>query len=517
MKFKLNENNTKLILTESSREEYNQLKRVFNPFVHNYRFMARFKLGVWNGTIDFFKNGFINFGLWNAISEVCKAYGYKFILENKSQFPVDTNIKLEEVEAFCNEFYKKYKDKEEKDFTPHYHQIVSIYKLLKYKYGLVEIATAGGKSLILGTLMFYILRKINSNAKFLVIVPNINLVTQLYDDLLDYNEGFHKEQQNPCEINISEVMSDKPRKVRDGKEPNIYIGTYQSLEKYPKEFFSQFTLVACDESHKSGASSISKILEKTFGIAKYRIGVSGTFPEKETCERLTIESLIGPVIYQVKAKKLQEKGIISPVKIKVLQLVYNDNDFGELVYNIRKRGGGKKAYELEREYVHNSEERVRFLAKLVQKFKNNSLVLFHSIEYGTKIYNYFRDNIPNMDFYYIDGQVDLEQRNYIKKQMETTDGNPKVLVGSYGCLSTGISIKALTNCIFADSFKSPSLIRQSIGRILRLHKDKKKAIIFDIIDRFSKKYENTLYKHSLERKKIYLSQEFPVDDLTIIL
>ena len=42
------------------------------------------------------------------------------------------------------------------------------------------------------------------------------------------------------EVRVEEVMSDRPRKFSGTENPNIYIGTYQSLEKWPKEFFQQF-------------------------------------------------------------------------------------------------------------------------------------------------------------------------------------------------------------------------------------------------------------------------------------
>jgi hypothetical protein len=95
--------------------------------------------------------------------------------------------------------------------------------------------------------MFYILRHINPNAKFLLIVPRMSLVTQFYDDVIDYNTGFNKEQKNPFDIKIEEVYSDKPRKVREGEIPNLYIGTYQSLVNYPKEYYDKFDVVVTDE------------------------------------------------------------------------------------------------------------------------------------------------------------------------------------------------------------------------------------------------------------------------------
>lgn len=99
----------------------------------------------------------------------------------------------------------------------------------------------------------------------------------------------------------------------------------------------------------------------------------------------------------------------------------------------------------------------------------------------------------------------------IDKREEIRDeGKPKVLVASYGTLSTGVSINAIFNVIFADSFKSEQIIIQSIGRALRLHDDKKKANIFDLVDVFSsKETSNILFKHFKEREKFYIKRGYP--------
>lgn len=528
MKFKINDEKTKLILTKSNAEEYNQIKRILNPYVENFRYMPHFKMGLWNGKIDFFKNGYINLGLWKVIYDACQEYGYKFKIENPELFPKE-KLKKNEIQEFCDEFYKNHRtqDKKDKDsniikgdkFMPYNHQIDAIYKILKYKYGLVEIATAGGKSLVISTIIFYILKNIKPDAKFLIIVPNISLVTQMYDDILDYNLGFNNENQNPFDLNLLEIMSDKPRKVRDGKDPNIIIGTYQSLEKLSYKFFRQFDMIATDEAHRAKSASINKILTKTFGYASYRFGVTGTLPKKDSSNRLTIESLMGPNLFTIKAKKLQEKGLISPIKIKSLMLNYDDFNFASNVYSIKKRGGGKQAFQLERNYIHNSEKRKYFIAKLIKKLKTNSLVLFHSVQYGTDLYNFCRDNIPNIDFYYVDGSVKSEKREYIKKQLEDTSTNKiKVGICSFGTFSTGINVKAINNIIFVDSFKSDQIIRQSIGRGLRLHKEKVLLTVYDIVDIFSKRYTNTLLQHyKYRRDKIYKEQQFDYEEIKIAL
>jgi len=170
---------------------------------------------------------------------------------------------------------------------PYQHQREAVYKLLKFKQGLIEVATAGGKSLIFGTFLFYVLKYIKPDAKTLLIVPRSSLVTQFYDDILDYNEGYNKEQKEPFDLRIEELFSDKPRKVRDGVEPNVYIGTYQSLVNYPPEFFKQFEIVVVDEclhpdtKIQMGDNSLKKISEIKIGDIVWTYNTNKHLKEKK--------------------------------------------------------------------------------------------------------------------------------------------------------------------------------------------------------------------------------------------
>lgn len=314
---------------------------------------------------------------------------------------------------------------------------------------MAEVATSGGKSLIISIVMFYTLKNMDPNAKFLIIVPSITLVTQFYDNIVEYNYGINNLMEMrekkidhilsgthlPCDVRVEEVMSDRPRKYSGTQNPNVYIGTYQSLEKWPKEFFQQFHTIATDEAHGAKAKTITSILQKTFGHAYSRFGVSGTFPEDNTCEILTIQSVLGPKITEVSAHELKEKGIITPMDIKVVVMNHNDADFGDRMDMIKKGGYGKDAFDLEKEYIHQSEKRLDFIRKIVDKCQSNTLLLFHTIEYGQKIFNKLKTELPDRDFYYIDGEVNGKKREEIKKEMEKTDGRIKILVASYETLS----------------------------------------------------------------------------------
>jgi superfamily II DNA or RNA helicase len=317
-------------------------------------------------------------------------------------------------------------------------------------------------------------------------------------------------QHIPVDIRIEEVMSERPRKWSGTQDANIYIGTYQSLEKWPKEFFKQFHTVITDEAHGAKAKTITTILGHTFKSAYSRFGVSGTFPEDNTCEILTIQSVLGPKITEVSATELKEKGIITPMDIRVVLMNHNDLGFAERCREIRKGGLGKEAFEIEKDYIHISEKRLEFIKKIVDKCDSNTLLLFHTIEYGQQIFNKLKTELTNKDFYYIDGEISGKKREEIKKEMEVTTNNVKVLIASYGTLSTGVSINAIFNVIFADSFKSEQIIIQSIGRALRLHDDKKKANIFDLVDIYDpSNLNNILYKHFQEREKFYKKRGYP--------
>jgi superfamily II DNA or RNA helicase len=563
MEFTYDPKSEKLIVSQATRTEYHQLDIWLTRNPKGYRFTPAFKAGYWDGKDSVFNGGKINQGLWKECFKACQIINAKFTITNKEEFPINRNVTVESVREFCSEFFKNHKVKKDGQwipFMPYDHQIETAFKILKNRYCLAEVATSGGKSLIISIVYFYTITKLNPDAKMLLIVPSISLVTQFYNDILSYYFGennilnikdfiYEIEYKNgdiinknpgeyingkliddlkesgdikkirkiiiEKEIRIEEIMSDRPRLFSNN--PNVFIGTYQSLVNYPKEFFQQFHTVACDESHTCKSKSLKDILNKTFGYAYNRYGVSGTFPTEETMEILTIQSVLGPIISNVEAKTLIEKGIITQMDIKVLMLNHNDKDFNDKVAYIKKSGGGKEAYLIEKEYIHLSDKRLEFIKKIVEKCNNNTLILFHTIEYGQRIVEKLTKELPDKEFYYIDGEINGKKREEIKKNMELNDGKVRILVASFGTLSTGVSIKNLFNVIFADSFKSEQIIIQSIGRILRLFSGKSTANVFDLVDIFEKDPNNIFYRQFLEREKFYIKRNYPYKLLKINL
>jgi superfamily II DNA or RNA helicase len=97
------------------------------------------------------------------------------------------------------------------------------------------------------------------------------------------------------------------------------------------------------------------------------------------------------------------------------------------------------------------------------------------------------------------------------------EGEDKILVASFGTFSTGISINNIHNVFFVESYKSEKIVRQSIGRGMRLKDGKERVNIIDFVDDFSrtKANKNYLLKHGEERMRIYREQGFPFKKYTV--
>tara|TARA_B100000900_G_scaffold412619_1_gene434788 strand:- start:4624 stop:6126 length:1503 start_codon:yes stop_codon:yes gene_type:complete len=485
----LTENKQFLRVDEATELELEQLNISLTKRIDSWRFNPLVKRGVWDGYISYFKdNKWIPSGLWRYVYNVCKEYKFDLKIDGVTEL-FDKNISAEWFEKYALELFKG------SEITPRDYQIEAAYNILKFRKCLSELATSAGKTLISFLTVAYLLEQEKAK-KILFIVPNVSLVVQATEDFNDYNFA------NRINIKVQQIYSGQ--KIREGR--NVVIGTYQSLVKKGKEYFDQFDAVIIDECHKMKSQSIKTILSKCVN-AEYRYGLSGTIPKEGTLDRLTLMAYTGPLISEVNAYFLQQEGYIANCKVKVIEMDYAPesakNAFTEMAHN---KYENKDVFQLEQNYVINSEPRLDFICKVIGKIPRNSLILFHRIEHGKKIYEKLRQE-TNKQVYYVDGGIDKDVREEFKKKMEK--GDDVAIVASYGTFSTGISIKKIHNIFFTESFKSEVIIRQSIGRGLRQHHSKSNVLIIDFVDDLcTEEWKNYLMKHSKTRQKIYREQRF---------
>jgi len=231
--------------------------------------------------------------------------------------------------------------------------------------------------------------------------------------------------------------------------------------------------------------------------AKLKVGMSGSLHDAKIND-IQLTALFGNINKSVTTKDLIDQNYLTPIEIKMIVLKYSEEE-SKIV--------SKLDYPTEQKFIMKHPQRFKILLKLFSKINNNSLVLFKNIAYGKLLYEKLKLVYPDRIVYYVAGSTDADTREQIRKLTETH--KDAIIVASMQVFSTGINITSLKYLIFAQPYKSRIKIIQSIGRTLRKHNTKEKAIIIDLVDDFSyKSTKNFSLKHAVERLKIYKLEKF---------
>jgi superfamily II DNA or RNA helicase len=163
---------------------------------------------------------------------------------------------------------------------------------------------------------------------------------------------------------------------------------------------------------------------------------------------------------------------------------------------------------VEKMMVHFMDERIDYLCNnILNKCPYNTLVLAHHTEYISYIVEEVTKRCPDKIICCITGSTKSKDRDKIKDTLK--ENNNCVLIASYGCVGTGITLSNLCFGVLFESFKSDVLNMQSLGRGLGLSKLKDKYIVYDIIDCFDKSCSTkAIYRQGLEKIKIYEANKY---------
>jgi superfamily II DNA or RNA helicase len=237
-------------------------------------------------------------------------------------------------------------------------------------------------------------------------------------------------------------------------------------------------------------NKVNDILKKI--KTPYRFGFTGTMPE-ENLDQWNIIGKIGPVIYEKNSFDLRQENYVSNASIQIIKLIHKKDP---------PHTDGGNVYREEIEYLTTSVFRNELIARLAKGLKQNSLVMVDYIQHGELLFDIIQRTMPEKQCFFIRGNVEVEERDRVRQLMETSSN--VVVVAISKIFSTGINIKNLHYIIFACGGKAKIKIVQSIGRGLRLHKDKTKLIIFDITDdlRYSA-------AHAIKRQALYEKEHIP--------
>lgn len=461
-------------------------------------------------------------GLWCELAKACNKYGFSLQFVGLGEYICDNSITWESFNKWVDDLFAG-SNMELRDY-----QRESAFNCLFYRQACIEVSTSGGKTLI-AYIIFKYLREKYGAKHMLFITPNTNLTTQTKDKFLKYDKDLGIES----DWTWMEVFSKAKKKKGDTyDDKDIIFGNYQSLCRKKDDFFKNFDVVINDETQHGVCTSVRTIFSKCQN-ATYKIGMTGTFPQTDSYNSFVLQSNIGAYVYNLPSKELiYGKGFATPVHVHAICIDYLGLAEKQALYNLRKikneednpeSEDGIKLLNLEREQARNSELRFKYICGLIKKTTKNTLVIFTDVQnmYGRRIYENVKE-FSDKTVFYIDGNVAPSERENMIQSMENDLEGKTVIVASIGCFSEGIDICNLWNIFLVETTKSDNLLRQILGRGMRQYPGKEKTMFIDFVDdfRFYPKNQrgvsvtdyytdNYLYRHGLERKRIYENKGFP--------
>lgn len=299
--------------------------------------------------------------------------------------------------------------------------------------------------------------------------------------------------------------------VGDGIEEYKDI-TVVSLQSAKEEQIQKAKMILFDECHHIPSATCVDVANKCKD-AYYRIGVSAT-PWRDAGDEMLIEACL--------ARKKQGVSINASKLIELGYLVKPDIYF----VPIKRVFKGKNYNALYNQAIVENNTRNKIIYKIAEQMYNRDkhiLILFKTIKHGEEMQKQLLKRLgekvtPIRVINPKNGKEttirvkNVEILSGVDDSLRRTAVFEAVKQGVCRCLlastiaDEGLDLPILDTLILAGGGKSSTRAFQRVGRVIRLYKDKTKAIVFDFID-----YTPMLRRHSRARQKYYETE--PLWDL----
>jgi superfamily II DNA or RNA helicase len=307
--------------------------------------------------------------------------------------------------------------------------------------------------------------------KAIVIVHKDFLMTQWYDRIKEFipQAKIGKIQQNTIDIENKDIVLSMVQSL--------------SMKEYPKDTFSSFGLAIFDECHHLGAEVFQKCMSKV--QTKYMLGLSATPNRKDGCKKV-FEWYIGKLAYVSKEKNTDY------VQVDILKYLIEDETYCKVEKVYTGRGPQACCPKMINNICDYKPRTIIVIDKIIEYYNEGRDILYLSDRRNNlkEIHEILKKNKIDSG-YYVGGMKPEQLRDAQEK---------RIILGTFSMASEGMDIPKL-NTIILGSPKSD--IVQSVGRILRQTKDKRKfhPLIFDINDEFS------IFKNQSKKRLTFYSKQ----------
>lgn len=465
--------------------------------ISNWRYHPKVQAGIWDGKLSLLdtQRNLLPMSLFESVIKDIRNAGYKYYVDFDKSLMHDFDITYDKVLEFTRDIMKNAPfEWEDRDY-----QMRCIYSCLKQKRGVIEASVGAGKSFIIYAVIRYLLHHNSDDFKIILTVPTIMLVQQMVQDWADY--GWDE---------VEEVVEILHGKVNPSFQTQVLVTTWQSVYKRKQRFFESYDCLIFDEAHTASSESLLGIAKKCVN-AEYRIGTTGTMPE-EKMDEMNIIAFIGPIRESVKTKELQEKGVLTRLRVLMVELIYDKR-----IYQIAKGFN----YQGEIKFISEYPERYKKIVGVHRKYvkhDENTLILAQKHDQIDNLVEHFKQVYgESRPILVISGKVGDKEREKIRKSINNLEG--AILIATYQTMSTGVNIPRLHHIFLASPYKSKIKVIQSLGRVLRKHKSKTIAYLWDFVDDLTGGFKKKNYsmKHRDERLKMYKKEGFPMKTMKITM
>lgn len=441
-----------------------ELDKHLTFFVPSAPFTPKYRLGVWDGKIHLFKDGWTYI---NLIDEdfvnilIKRGYEVDVIDQRNSQ-----TIHFEDVQAdWVNGIVLR-------DY-----QMAAVNITNQFSNGILLMATGAGKTNICAG----ITKVFAQHGKVVTVVPRIDLVASTSGAYI--NGG------------VPDVG------VFYGQEKHIAqatVTTWQSLVAKP-EILGGCVCLILDEAHLYSAKEMFNLLSGPAANIHHRYGFTGTMPKEKIAEKQLLAA-IGPVIFSKSAYDLQLEGYLSSCHIHIME----SQEVADPLNQMKSVGRPFVDHEQEFKWLLTDGDRLDWLAETIKTISStgNTLVLMRLKATSDGLMQRLAGAIQ------VDGRVDSEDRTDIYG--EINKGENAILLATKGVASTGIDITHIYNVVMIEAGKSFTEVIQMIGRGLRKGGAKHHVDVWDVS-------ANTTYSksHARERKKYYKENKYPFNVIKV--
>jgi superfamily II DNA or RNA helicase len=451
------------------------LVNAFKYDVPGARYLPAVRLGRWDGKVSYFQLGgstYVN--LLPEIIPILEKFNYDIELDDQREYSTVFDFTQIREDSFAHKLWPETHPMAGEPVVLRDYQVEIINNFLGNPQCIQEVATGAGKTLITAALSL----SIEPYGRSIVIVPNKSLVTQTEADYKNLG------------LDVGVYFGDRKEHGRTHT-----ICTWQSLNVLMKntkngvadvtiqDFIEDVVCVMVDEVHMAKADALKSLLTGIMAKVPIRWGLTGTVP-KEPFEFQALKCSLGPVISQLSASELQDRGVLAQCHVNIVQLV----DHAEF-----------SNYQSELKFLLEEPDRLTAIANLVSHVNDtgNTLVLVDRVAAGHALIERLGDRAV-----FVSGATKAGARQDEYDEVATSTG--KIIVATYGVAAVGINIPRIFNLVLLEPGKSFVRVIQSIGRGIRKAEDKDHVEIWDITStcKFAK-------RHLTKRKVFYRDANYP--------